>query len=149
MRNPFGALSLAVAATFAVTLSGGCTEADRARPEVPRLVATVASNAITTDRASNEPARSVVLVAIDGVRYQEVFLGVDPELAERYHVPAEERLVPRWHPNQLRHNFATRARREVGEATTQVLLGHSKLDTTLIYAEADREKAAQAARLIG
>jgi hypothetical protein len=92
MRNPFGALSLALAALFAVTLSGACTEADRARPEVPSLAANVASTEPTATRAPSEPARSVVLVAIDGVRYQEVFLGVDPELAERYQVPVEERL---------------------------------------------------------
>jgi hypothetical protein len=36
--------------------------------------------------------RSVVLVAIDGVRWQDVFEGVDPALAEKFHVPAEERV---------------------------------------------------------
>jgi site-specific recombinase XerD len=35
----------------------------------------------------------------------------------------------------LRHTFATRVRKEHGLEAAQVLLGHSKADTTQIYAE--------------
>jgi integrase len=49
--------------------------------------------------------------------------------------------TPHWHPNQLRHNAATRLRREHGVDMARIILGHSDLKTTAIYAEADREKA--------
>jgi integrase len=57
--------------------------------------------------------------------------------------------VPMWSPNRLRHNAATRLRREFGLDTAQVVLGHASPDTTLIYAEADRQRAAEAMLRIG
>ncbi len=54
-----------------------------------------------------------------------------------------------WSPNQLRHSFGTRVRREFGLEESQVLLGHSSANTTEIYAERDAEKARVAARRIG
>jgi integrase len=54
-----------------------------------------------------------------------------------------------WHPHQLRHNFATIARREKGLEGAQVCLGHSKADVTQIYAERDMELAKQVAMKIG
>jgi integrase len=45
--------------------------------------------------------------------------------------------VPHWHPNQLRHNFATLARRQFGSEAAQVVLGHSRADMTQVYAERD------------
>jgi site-specific recombinase XerD len=46
-----------------------------------------------------------------------------------------------WSPNQLRHNAATRLRREHGIDMARIILGHSNLRTTEVYAEADRERA--------
>jgi integrase len=46
-----------------------------------------------------------------------------------------------WAPNQLRHAAATEVRRLFGIEAAQNLLGHSKLNTTEIYAERDFEKA--------
>ena len=43
--------------------------------------------------------------------------------------------VPRWIPGQLRHNVATRIRKAYGIQAAQVLLGHSKLETTQTYAK--------------
>jgi integrase len=40
-----------------------------------------------------------------------------------------------WHPHQLRHNAATRLRRDYGLEVAQVLLGHKTLSVTQIYAE--------------
>jgi integrase len=40
-----------------------------------------------------------------------------------------------WHPNQLRHNAATRLRRDYGLEAAQVILGHKTLSVTEIYAE--------------
>ena len=55
----------------------------------------------------------------------------------------------RWHPNQLRHTAATVIRKDHGIETARIILGHSKLTTTEIYAEADREHAAAVMARIG
>lgn len=47
----------------------------------------------------------------------------------------------RWHPNQLRHNAATRLRKEFGLDVARVILGHSSPAVTEVYAEVDRKKA--------
>ena len=55
----------------------------------------------------------------------------------------------RWHPNQLRHAFATRVRRERGLEAAQVLLGHSRADVTEVYAQRNEAVAIEVAREIG
>jgi integrase len=57
--------------------------------------------------------------------------------------------VPAWSPNQLRHNAATRLRREFGLDVAQVCLGHSTADVTQVYAELDLAKAQAAMLRIG
>ena len=57
--------------------------------------------------------------------------------------------IPHWHPNQLRHAFASRVRREFGLEAAQTLLGHAKADVTQVYAERDLKTAIEAARRIG
>ena len=47
-----------------------------------------------------------------------------------------------WSPNQLRHSAGTRIRKAHGAEAAQVVLGHSHLNTTEIYAERDLAKAA-------
>jgi site-specific recombinase XerC len=64
-------------------------------------------------------------------------------------VPVDERAIPRWHPNRLRHSFATNARRDHGLEAAQILLGHAKADVTQVYAERDREAAAAVILKIG
>lgn len=49
--------------------------------------------------------------------------------------------VPEWSPNRLRHNAATRLRKEFGLDVAQVVLGHRKADVTQVYAELDLAKA--------
>jgi site-specific recombinase XerC len=49
----------------------------------------------------------------------------------------------------LRHNAGTRFRRKFGLEASRLLLGHRKLTTTQVYAEADLEKAMEAARRLG
>ena len=62
----------------------------------------------------------------------------------------DERLVPRWHPHQLPHNYATNARREYGLEAAQILLGHSSaLVTDAVYAERDTAKAMEVVKAIG
>lgn len=57
--------------------------------------------------------------------------------------------VPHWHPNQLRHLFATKVRRLHGLEAAQVLLGHARADVTQIYAEKNLALAAKVAAEIG
>ena len=57
--------------------------------------------------------------------------------------------IPHWHPNQLRHNAATRLRREFGLDAARAVLGHSSPVVTEVYAELDAAKAAEAMEKIG
>ena len=52
--------------------------------------------------------------------------------------------MPRWTPNQLRHNAGTRFREARGLEVSRVLLGHSKVETTQVYAERDADAARRA-----
>ncbi|MCA8983261.1 MAG: tyrosine-type recombinase/integrase [Planctomycetaceae bacterium] len=54
-----------------------------------------------------------------------------------------------WSPNQLRHSFATRARREFGLEAARVTLGHSSAAVSEIYAERDQEAARAVVARIG
>lgn len=57
--------------------------------------------------------------------------------------------VAPWRPNQLRHTAATRLRSELGLDVAKAVLGHRKVETTQIYAEADRARAMQAMERMG
>jgi integrase len=57
--------------------------------------------------------------------------------------------LPVWSPGQLRHNAATRVRRCFGLEPTRAVLGHETADTTLVYAERDREEAMRVMRELG
>ncbi len=57
--------------------------------------------------------------------------------------------VASWHPNQLRHAFATEVRKRFGLEAAQVLLGHERIDVTQVYAERNRALAASVATEIG
>ncbi len=54
-----------------------------------------------------------------------------------------------WHPHQLRHAWATKMRRLTDLETAQIGLGHTKPDTTLIYAERDLNKLIDAMSKVG
>ncbi|WP_202921167.1 tyrosine-type recombinase/integrase [Anatilimnocola aggregata] len=68
--------------------------------------------------------------------------------SHRKAVPAKME-VPSWHPNQLRHSFATRVRKDFGVEAAQVGLGHARTDVVEVYAEKNLELAAKVARLTG
>lgn len=55
----------------------------------------------------------------------------------------------RWAPNQLRHTFATRVRKQHGLEAAQVLLGHARADVTQVYAEKNAALAVLVAGQIG
>lgn len=54
--------------------------------------------------------------------------------------------ISRWSPNQLRHSIATHLREAIGIEAAQLFLGHSKPDTTTIYAEQSLAKLMEIAR---
>lgn len=64
-------------------------------------------------------------------------------------VAANVRVVPRWHPNQLRHSVATAILRQFGIEAAQTVLGHSKANVTEIYAERDFGLAARDMKEVG
>jgi integrase len=47
----------------------------------------------------------------------------------------------RWHPHQLRHNAATRLRKQFGLEAARVVLGHKSNAVAEVYAEIDLAKA--------
>ena len=57
--------------------------------------------------------------------------------------------IPAWAPNQLRHSAATEIRKVFGLEDAGAVLGHSKLDTTEIYAQRNAELARTVAMKIG
>ena len=54
-----------------------------------------------------------------------------------------------WSPNQLRHNAATSIRKEFGLEAAQLILGHSEMGVTQVYAEQDTAKAIAVAKAVG
>jgi integrase len=56
--------------------------------------------------------------------------------------------VPAWSPNRLRHNRATELRR-YGLDMAKTVLGHSKVETTQVYAEKDVQAAMELVARIG
>jgi len=63
-------------------------------------------------------------------------------------VPDDQVLVPEWSPNRLRHNRATELR-PYGLDLAKTVLGHSKVETTQIYAEKDLAAAMALVARIG
>lgn len=54
-----------------------------------------------------------------------------------------------WHPHQLRHNAATRLRREHGLDAARAILGHASMVATEVYAEIDQARARDVIGLVG
>jgi integrase len=61
----------------------------------------------------------------------------------------KEAKVPVWHPHQIRHAVGTNIRQKHGIEMAQLVLGHTSLTATEIYAEADRTKALRLMRSVG
>jgi len=82
----------------------------------------------------------------------------DRTLGECYSVTTYYRAIQRacnrakvtpWSPHRLRHTAATEIRRQFGVEAAQVILGHSEISTTEIYAEKNRAAALDIAKQIG
>lgn len=59
------------------------------------------------------------------------------------------RQVPRWHPHQLRHSYATKIRRTYGLEAARILLGHRTMAVTEVYADIDRAKVSSVVQAFG
>lgn len=57
--------------------------------------------------------------------------------------------VPHWHPNQLRHAYATKVRRRFGVEAAQVGLGHARTNVVEIYAQKNLGLAIEVAQKMG
>jgi site-specific recombinase XerD len=55
----------------------------------------------------------------------------------------------RWKPHALRHNAATRLRRQYGIEAARIILGHMSIAQTQVYAEADVARARQIMSEVG
>ena len=63
-------------------------------------------------------------------------------------IPPEREVVPAWSPNRLRHNRATELR-PFGLDMAKTILGHTKVETTQVYAERDLQAAMELVAKIG
>lgn len=61
----------------------------------------------------------------------------------------EQAGVPKWAPNQLRHNAATLIRQSYGLEAAGAILGHAELETSQIYAEKNKGLAREIISQIG
>jgi integrase len=113
--------------------------------------------ALLAEFATGDPAAPVFAsrggraYTVSGYR-QAIDRGVDAANAEQSRDPACGPALPRvphWHPNQLRHSFATKVRKLHGLEAAQVLLGHARADVSEIYAEKNTALAASVAAQIG
>jgi integrase len=63
--------------------------------------------------------------------------------------PCQWQSSHRWSPHQLRHTMATRVRKEFDIEAAKAVLGHAATNVTGIYAEVDRQRAIEVAKMIG
>lgn len=70
-------------------------------------------------------------------------------LAARLGTTVLARRIPHWFPHQLRHNAGTTVRAAYGLETSRAVLGQTTMQAAEIYAEADMDKAREAARKLG
>ena len=85
-----------------------------------------------------------------GVRYTTASYRRALDYATKHAIKAG--LLPEgthWHPHQLRHNCATRIRKQYGLDAVRATLGHRTVTQSAVYAELDKELAAVAAAEVG
>lgn len=61
----------------------------------------------------------------------------------------DERTIPTWHPNQLRHDYAMRIRGEFGIEVARMPLGHRSTALTGSCAEIDRGRVREIVSRVG
>jgi integrase len=71
------------------------------------------------------------------------------EAANKGRVAAEQKPLPNWSPNQLRHLRAGELQQQLGIEAASAVLGHASLKTTEVYARRQLEIAIDATRKLG
>lgn len=103
------------------------------------------ANRKTPENCGNVPGSNVVKRAIKkpGAKYNTQSYGHSIRKA------CEKAGIEPWAPNRIRHSYATSARKAYGLEIASVLLGHSEIGITQVYAEQDFDAAIDAARKLG
>ncbi len=110
---------------------------------------------VAKDQGNRNTVRQDELVRHVVTTLEESFLNPSMIEQQRAEIVAEKRELREWQsqhhwsPNQLRHTAATEIRKRHGLEAAQVILGHSQLGVTQVYAERDIAKGTEVARLIG
>lgn len=117
-KATFSAIALVGLSVFFPELDGSTVPPARPPREGEAITAEVSEH-VALEKRTPPPGR-VVLVVLDGVRWQDVFGGVDPDLARTYLIPPREvlpveTLVPNLHRLATREGLAYGAP-ETGEA---------------------------------
>jgi integrase len=71
---------------------------------------------------------------------------------ERYNADPDtpqDKQIPNWSPNRLRHNYATNVRRKYGLDGAQAGLGHASANISQVYAEVDHARVMEIAADLG
>ena len=71
------------------------------------------------------------------------------EKPDQQRLQKEHREHCRWHPHQLRHNYATMIRKQFGIEEASNMLDHSSVSMTEVYAERNRDQAIEIAQRVG
>lgn len=85
---------------------------------------------------------------VDSYR-RAITYGIEKFNRRQKRLSPEAQGIPRWHPNQLRHSFATRVRKQFGVEAAQVGLGHARTDVVEVYAEKNLGLAVHVAKMTG
>jgi integrase len=70
-------------------------------------------------------------------------------LRKAIHRACDAAKIPRWAPGRLRHSAATAIRKQFGVEAVQVILGHSSIGVSQVYAEVSADRGREVARLVG
>lgn len=94
MRKRAAFSAVAIAALFAgLPVLDGSPAPPKRAPNAPETTSAESEKPALVEKRSAPPGR-VVLVVLDGVRWQDVFLGTDPDLAKTYLLPPSEVVGP-------------------------------------------------------
>lgn len=104
-----------------------------------------------------QPSQQARAANAKGRKYQENYSSNSYRQAITYAIRAANRdhkaagldPIPEWHPHQLRHAAATAIRKTYGVEVASVMLGHSSVAMTELYAEKNRDLAQRVASEIG
>jgi integrase len=96
-------------------------------------------------RSTFKPGRSYATETYYGQVYRTCDRAFDPKGVKR----DTRDYSHRWHPHQLRHNYATATRAVFGIEAVADALGHSSFNTSGIYAEKSLERQKEIARKVG